>query len=192
MISPNYLKTLQHEHQQHPWGYWGYEMAPEIRKHCDSQGITTVLDYGCGSSHGIREWAKQYSWPVALSEYDPAVLGYDLKPKAAELVVCIDVMEHVEEQFVERVLDHIQDLSQRQAWFRISLAPAQRTLKLTGQNAHITLHTHTWWLTKLQERFATDLLGYDQSCLEFRGRPLATARTRKLRRIQDAATRITA
>lgn len=189
MISPNYLKVLQHEHQRHPWGYWGYERAPDIRSLVQEQGWQSVLDYGCGSTHGVREWAKQHGWAVDLREYDPAVLGYEKKPSPADLVICIDVMEHVEEQYVKRVLDHIQALAVKSAWFTIALEPAGRTLALTGQNAHVTLHSHQWWLPKLRERFDTDQMLYDHGKLEFRGRPLPLRRSRRLAHIQDLSAR---
>ena len=190
MISQDYLRTLKHEHSLHPWGYWGYELAPAIRKFAEEHQIQSVLDYGCGSNHGVRMWAEKNQWQIDLREYDPAVPGSDQKPRRAELVVCIDVMEHVEEQYVNEVMDHILSVSGRYTWFTISMKPAERRLKLTGQNAHVTLHQADWWLERLRERWQPDYVDYNSDWLRFRGVPVQSQRSLRLQRLQQFVNRV--
>lgn len=190
MISQDYLYTLQHEHRKHPWGYWGYELAPEVRAFCDLQAVKSVLDYGCGSNHGLRAWATKNLWAIDLREYDIAIPGYDSEPEPAELVMCIDVLEHVEEQYVDDVLDHIHSRCSQWAWFTISLKPAQRTLQRTGQNAHITLKERGWWLPKLEDRWQMEMLDYNADWLKFRGRRQETAQSLRLKRLDRFLKRV--
>jgi hypothetical protein len=62
------------------------------------------------------------------------------------LVVCTDVMEHVEEQFVVPTLRYIASLTNKVAFFSIALLPARQILP-NGVNAHITVKPIDWWVS---------------------------------------------
>ena len=106
----------------------------------------TVLDYGCGK----QTLAAAVEFDVI--GYDPFIEGLDKPPAAADIVVCSDVMEHVEEFCVRGVLDHIQELTKQIAVFHIKIGPAIKTLP-DGRNAHITQKPHEWWFKRIKERF---------------------------------------
>jgi hypothetical protein len=124
-------------------------------------GAKTLLDYGCGS---MRNLAKVLDCDVVYEGYDPAVPAFAGEPDPAELVVCIDVLEHIEPECLDAVLDHLRSKTQRVAFFTIHTGPAVKVLS-DGRNAHLIQQPADWWLPKLMsrwrlERFQTDLNGF--------------------------------
>jgi hypothetical protein len=92
--------------------------------------IKSILDYGCG-------------------KYDPAVAQFSKKPTGTyDLVLCIDVMEHVQEDKVEEVLKDIFSYSNK-VFLTITCYAAMQTLP-NGKNAHYTIKEPDWWKEKLK------------------------------------------
>lgn len=105
-----------------------------------------ALDYGCGKGTlavGLRYLGSN----LIVTEYDPAVEGKDAPPKPAELVVCSDVLEHVEPECLDAVWYHIHSLTKKALFFTVHCGPAQKTLP-DGRNAHLTQQPPEWWLTQ--------------------------------------------
>jgi hypothetical protein len=68
------------------------------------------------------------------------------------MVASIDVLEHIEPDYLDNVLDHIQSLTEIVAFLTIHTGPAMKTLP-DGRNAHLTQQDMDWWLPKLWARF---------------------------------------
>ena len=68
------------------------------------------------------------------------------------MVVCIDVLEHIEPEFLEDVLDHLQTLTQHILLCSIHMGPAGKVLD-DGRNAHLIQQPMSWWMPKIFERF---------------------------------------
>lgn len=109
----------------------------------------TLLDYGCGSK---RSLASVLDCDVLYQGYDPAVPEFRKDPDPAELVVCIDVLEHIEPDCLEAVLAHLASKTQRLAFVTIHTGPAVKTLS-DGRNAHLIQETEAWWLPRLLAHF---------------------------------------
>lgn len=105
-----------------------------------------VLDYGCGKG----TLAAQMPYPI--KEYDPAVEGKEALPEPADIVVCTDVLEHIEPECLAEVLDHIRDLTKIRAFITIAIRKAKKKLP-DGRNAHLIIKPADWWLLKLTKRF---------------------------------------
>ncbi|MCB2106639.1 MAG: hypothetical protein KDE14_03010 [Rhodobacteraceae bacterium] len=116
-----------------------------------STNAKTLLDYGCGK--GVLKQHAAALWPdVEVFEYDPAIPGKDTLPQPADIVACIDVMEHIEQELVDDVMDYLAVLTKHVFFTTIALSPAFKTLP-DGRNAHITLMPPDWWFAKIQARF---------------------------------------
>ncbi|AFU88000.1 methyltransferase [Caulobacter phage CcrColossus] len=111
-------------------------------------GTHTILDYGAGKGSFGAWMPPEYE----VVNYDPVT--YPAEPPACGLVVCLDVMEHIEPDCLEDVLRHIRSKAQRAAFFVISLRPAQKTLA-DGRNAHLIVEDARFWIGKLLEHFRT-------------------------------------
>lgn len=128
------------------------QFLPEITSLINSSNIHTVLDYGCGKAQCYKEYRLHSLWQVDdIKLYDPGVDLYSTPPnKKYDLTICTDVMEHVPEESVDQVLEHIASCTTKMAFFSISTRPAKKILP-DGRNAHLTIKSPDWWIAKLNQ-----------------------------------------
>lgn len=150
LISEDYRRLNAEKHaNKKDYGRLAWHLAPTIETICANNGFNSILDYGCGKGT-LSEALKDSS--LKVSEYDPAVPGKDSDPMAEDLVVCIDVMEHVEPELLDNVLNHISQLSRVAAYFVIDNGPAKAVLS-DGRNAHLIVENVEWWKGRLGRFF---------------------------------------
>jgi hypothetical protein len=106
----------------------------------------SILDYGCGKSYLAK------SLPFPIWEYDPAVESKSEAPRRADIVTCLDVLEHIEPEFLDHVIDDLARLTKRVGYFVIHTGPAGKTLP-DGRNTHLIQQGKPWWDEKLGRRF---------------------------------------
>ncbi len=147
LISAAYKDLLVTKHVGKPWGGAGKSWVPTILPLLNKfpPGPIVVLDYGCG--RGTFKPALEEMHPeVTVLEYDPGVLGKDtLPPTPVDYVVCTDVMEHVEAEYVVDTLRMINWLAVHGVFFDIDLALSGSFLP-DGRNTHITVRPAKWWM----------------------------------------------
>jgi hypothetical protein len=137
------LNTEMHRRQAH----YGTSAAKHARLVCKvlrKAKARSMLDYGCGKAT-LR---KVVADVVEYRGFDPAIAEYAHAPEPADVVACMDVMEHVEPQFVEAVLAAVIGLAGRAAMFVISCEVGGRILA-DGLPAHRSVHPPSWWLDRL-------------------------------------------
>ncbi len=130
------------------WGGGGAKHAKEIAFLAENYNAKTILDYGCGPGSLKRQLAG-FRPQLQVAEYDP---GYEEKaalPTPADLVACVDVLEHVEPDRLKAVLTHIFDLTNKVAFFVIATRPAEKRLP-DGRNAHLIIDNANWWVEQLR------------------------------------------
>jgi len=157
-ITPEYAAQMAQMHDvKKTFGRSGHAHAARVfvgaAQLLKRNGSCRVLDYGCGKE--TLKYALEQSFPdigMEVVGYDPGIPGLDQEPEKADMVVCGDVMEHVERPCVSAVIDHIAELTKHVAIFVVSLVPAQKVLP-DGRNAHITLEHPDWWRSHLKRRF---------------------------------------
>jgi hypothetical protein len=106
---------------------------------------TDVLDYGCGKQ------TLKALLPYVVG-YDPCIPGLDDPPSPADLVVCTDVLEHIEPTCLAAVLDDLQRVTGSALFATIATGPAKKFLA-DGRNAHLIQKPIEWWLPKFWYRF---------------------------------------
>lgn len=148
LISPEYLEQQRQLHAQGRYGRWGKDWVGAAMDLMRAHGCATVLDYGCGQ--GTFK-AEMNGCGAAVAEYDPAIKGKDKPPKPADLVMCTDVLEHIEEDKIDAVIRHIRELTRKVAFFVIHTRPASKNLP-DGRNAHILLRDSLWWFEAITTR----------------------------------------
>jgi hypothetical protein len=151
LITPEYL-AMQRQLHADPRGYGtkGSKWAPTVLHEVNWLGAKSVLDYGCGQ--GSLGRALRDEPGLSVREYDPAIAGKDAPPAPADVVVCTDVLEHIEPDCIDAVLDDLRRVTLRRAFIVVSLVPAGKTLA-DGRNAHILLQPREWWAEQLGRRF---------------------------------------
>lgn len=110
----------------------------------------SFLEYGCGKGLLVEEINKRGILPA--QGYDPCIDKYNILPNSADLVLCVDVLEHVEEDKIDSVLEHIESLTDKVCFILVELMKSNKTLA-DGRNAHILLKSKDWWFDKLNEIF---------------------------------------
>lgn len=151
LITDEYRKTQEELHATGNYGVTGQKYAAMISEVVNKLEITHLLDYGCGSNLSLGKNLKP-DHKLKYQAYDPCVERYSTSPVAAEMVCCIDVLEHIEEDKIDEVLDHLMQLTEAMAFISISTGPASKVLS-DGRNAHILQRPAEWWLPRLMCRF---------------------------------------
>lgn len=147
MISAAYLDQQQKLHCRADYGISGQRYAQTVDHLATKLGTHDILDYGCGKR--TLESALGYF----IRNYDPAIPELAESPKyPADIVVCTDVLEHIEPEMLDDVLDDLQRLTRKLGMFVIATGPAKKVLE-DGRNAHLIQEGESWWMPKLKARF---------------------------------------
>ncbi len=116
-----------------------------------------VLDYGCGKA--LLEIPGR-----TIRRYDPAIEEHSTPPEPAPLVVCTDVMEHIELDCLEDVLKDLHRVTQKLLFVSVATRPAKKTLA-DGRNAHLIVKPRSWWRTRFDRYFT--LMSFAETPGEF-------------------------
>lgn len=147
LISPELIELNRKLHTEHlEYGVGGSkyaDIAKDLMKRVQGQSL---LDYGCGKGY----LGKALDFPVW--EYDPAIPGKDNLPRAADVVICADVLEHIEPERIDSVIKHIAKCTRKTAFFAIYSGPAKKTYS-DGRNTHLIQEKQWWWINKLSHFF---------------------------------------
>lgn len=155
LISPEYRDQQRQMHETTLYGVASAEYAPMVAKVIDSHGVKTLLDYGAGSRLTLIRTINEKRLAKSAFNYipyEPAIPQYAKAPEPAEMVACIDVLEHIEPECLFEVLDDLKRLTLRVGLFTVSCVPAGKTLP-DGRNAHLIQEPPEWWLPKITDRF---------------------------------------
>lgn len=140
MFSPEYKALQEQFHRDRPdYGISGMRYSSMVEQICQQMQTRDVLDYGAGKC----TLAKNLPFPI--TSYDPFIPELSERPQPHDLVVCTDVMEHVERDYLDSVFEDICSLSMKAVFFQIATRPASKTLP-DGRNAHLVIEPASWWL----------------------------------------------
>ena len=162
-ITEEYRKLQQDLHKDPNYGQASLGYAPIVANIIRGLNIKTVSDYGAGKKNlliGLNQSEinlnEYYPYDPSFPEYGP--------PKAADLVCCIDVLEHIEPDLIDNVIDDLSKITTNFGFFTVHMEAAKRKLS-DGRNAHLIQKPSSWWLGKLIKYFdilhleTTDNLG---------------------------------
>lgn len=149
-ISSEYLKIQKDLHKDSLYGkannfYFG--IIHEIMNKID---VKSICDYGAGKK-GLKVNLDSIGYTGEYYPYDPVYPEYG-EPVPSDLLCCIDVLEHVEIDYLDNVLDDLKSLIVKLGILCISTRPAKKFLS-DGRNAHIIQAPISWWMLKICERF---------------------------------------
>ena len=111
----------------------------------------TILDYGCGKAvqYSKENIHNDYFHGIMPALYDPAVEQYSVLPDGKfDMVICTDVLEHIEEQDLEPVIAEIYSKADKFVYLGICNSPADSFLP-DGRNAHVTQKPLDWWVEQI-------------------------------------------
>lgn len=150
MFSPEYKALQEQFHRdRQDYGVSGSKYAPHIQNLADKLQTHDILDYGAGKG------TLQKSLPYPIQNYDPFIPEFSKRPRPARIVVCTDVLEHIEPEHLSAVLHDIRSLTLDLAFLQIATRPAVKVLP-DGRNAHLIIESINWWLERLMPYFSTN------------------------------------
>jgi 2-polyprenyl-3-methyl-5-hydroxy-6-metoxy-1,4-benzoquinol methylase len=149
-ISAEYCDLNAKLHKENmAYGVGGGKHAPTVLKLLANPALRSVLDYGCGKGALGKALGDA---GIPIWEYDPAIPEKSESPRPADLVVCTDVLEHVEPDKIDYVLADLARCVKQVGYFVIHTGKSAKTLA-DGRNAHILQHDKAWWAEKLEKYF---------------------------------------
>ena len=151
LISDAYRKEQEMLHAKGNYGTASLQFGKIVSEIINQTNALTVLDYGCGSMQNLATVLRP-DHDVEYTGYDPAVPEFSDKPDPADLVTCIDVLEHIEPELLENVLDDLCRLSPKWFFATVHTGPARKTLS-DGRNAHLIQKSPLWWLEHFYKRW---------------------------------------
>jgi hypothetical protein len=146
-ITELYREEQRLLHQNPNYGVASLSFAPLVANIIKQTGCKSVSDYGAGKKRLLDGLLKEGITPEVYAPYDPAFPEYG-GPKSADIVCCIDVLEHIEPLLIDNVISELADITTNLGFFSIHLGPAIKTLT-DGRNAHLIQEPSSWWLGKL-------------------------------------------
>jgi hypothetical protein len=147
IISTEYMEMNRKLHEVNAaYGISVLKYLDTIKTMYEKTESKSLLDYGCGK--GLL--ARSLDFPIW--EYDPAIPGKDKAPRPADLVVCIDVLEHIEPDYLNSVLEDIARCIKKVGFFTISTKPAVKYFP-DGRNTHLIQEGKEWWVERLSKYF---------------------------------------
>ena len=150
-ISEAYRTEQQKLHENPNYGVASVSFAPVVRSLLRVGNCRSVADYGAGKCKLKEALGLKEGGGVSYHPYDPAFPEYG-RPRPADLVACIDVLEHVEPQSLDEVLADISSISRRLTFLTVHTGPARKMLS-DGRNAHLIQESPGWWLGRLEPYF---------------------------------------
>lgn len=151
MISDAYRAEQAALHAKGNYGTASLQYGATVTALLRSTAAQSLLDYGCGSKRSLLQ-ALNLPADIVYEGYDPAIPAYAAPPVPAELVCCIDVLEHIEPPLLDNVLDHLAELCDPYGFFTVHTGEAKKVLS-DGRNAHLTQQGPDWWLPRFRLRF---------------------------------------
>lgn len=150
LISDEYRAQQEQLHENPNYGVASLQYAPIVSEMCNNLEVRHLLDYGAGKCRLFQNLKVRHQ--MTLQAYDPGVPKLASPPVPAEMVSCIDVLEHIEPELLDNVLDDLARLTECVAFLTVHTGPAVKVLS-DGRNAHLTQQPMEWWLPKFWERF---------------------------------------
>jgi len=172
LLSPEYKQTLidTHKATNSTWGGGhSVDKLPKYESEMSKLGVKTILDYGCANGK-FKVFMTKHKKHLSVSEYDPGIIGKDTPPEPADYIVCCDVMEHVEENFLDSVMNHLKSLILKGGFFNISTKDAV-TILSDGTNAHKIVKDGNWWVDIFKKYFDVYDIEINRIDTSFKVRP---------------------
>ncbi len=160
MITDEYKKQLRQTRER--WKDWG-SSAP---KNCDHlvkylnkhANIKDVLDFGCGTGslkvHLTRlQQTGVLREGITIHEYDPSRSDVDKLPtRTFDLIISLDVLEHVEPEELSNTLQWMAEHAPRQ-YHHIDCNDGGGNKLPDGRDVHLIIEPPDWWYDRFAQEF---------------------------------------
>jgi len=151
VITEAYLRQQRELHKNPNYGVASLTYAPLVLQIVRDSQARSISDYGAGKCNLQKKLQELGAGSFEYFPYDPAFPEYGA-PRPADLVCCIDVLEHIEPECLENVIGELAGIVRKLGFFTIHTGPAMKVLD-DGRNAHLIQRPASWWLPMLCKHF---------------------------------------
>lgn len=160
LLSEEHAKVLADTKLLYPnWGSTAHTKADYLDTLIEGPEVS-ILDFGSGTG------SLSQALPIHdITEYDPVGENSELPVGSFDFVVSIDVMEHIEPEYLDQVCLYQETVANKGIIHYINTRPAVKKLA-DGSNAHLIQEPVEWWTDYLDnayspefEREMTDVVG---------------------------------
>ncbi len=133
--------------------------AEIIKKIIIENNCKNLLDYGSGKgdryfNESVRKDGKKFPplkdyWNIESTFFDPGVPYPKPTKSVFDIVLCIDVLEHIPYQDLGWVLNEIFEFSKKIVFINVACYKSSAKL-INGKNAHVSLFDPLWWSGYIQ------------------------------------------
>ena len=163
--SPNFLSLKKYYKKIHKEGIDGDDpsmvyngistmvFVEIIKKIIEKNKLKTLLDYGSGKGDRYFNESKfleqnypplKKFWNIDPILFDPGVPYEKPSHKNFDIVISIDVLEHIPVEDLSWVIEEIFDFSRKVVFLNVACYPADKILP-NGKNAHVSIFHPLWW-----------------------------------------------
>ena len=150
-ISKEYLDMQKELHLNENYGVASLHFAPLVSEILTAYQGKSLCDYGAGKKRLLEGLKKLNNAPELYFPYDPAFPEYG-EPKKADLICCVDVLEHIEPVYIDNVIAELSSITIKHCFCTVNRGPAIKLLS-DGRNAHLIQESTSWWLEKFVKHF---------------------------------------
>lgn len=152
LITDNYRELNRQLHETNEsYGMSGQRYADLVMALAAGMKTKKILDYGAGKCT-LSKACPMFSF----TNYDPCVPGLEELPEPHDLVVCTDVLEHIEPDCLQDVLKHLSEVTKKILFVQVATRPASKTLA-DGRNTHLIVKKPIWWVNVMSGFGGVDL-----------------------------------
>ena len=167
----DYAKEYSYLHQQFPKFFAGWTLkryVDDVANACKAYDARTLLDYGSGKGYQYLVRRSHDKWNacehcgrgVLPTLYDVGVRQLQERPTGTfDGVISTDMLEHIEEADVPRILDDLVGFANKFLVLGISCKPEQPqdTKRLSdGRGVHVTVKPPKWWSAQIRAALDRD------------------------------------
>lgn len=156
----DYAAEYSRLHEKYPKFFAGFTIkryVEDIKQAVETHDAKTLLDYGCGKGYQYLLRRVHEKWGGILPYcYDIGVRQLSEKPEGVfDGVICTDMLEHIEEADVPRILDDILSSAGKFVVLGISCRAEKRDVKSLsdGRGVHVCVKPPRWWADQIRKAF---------------------------------------
>jgi cyclopropane fatty-acyl-phospholipid synthase-like methyltransferase len=150
-LSNEYKEQLKTLHLKNKMGKNSKRKIPKLfnmPEFLEKYKPNSIIDYGCGSGGVVNFLLEKYN---IVEGYDPCVEKLSTWPtKKYDVLVSMDVLEHIEPEFLDDNLKLIETLFNKAAYLDIHTGASPAFLP-DGRNAHLIQEQPNFWREKISK-----------------------------------------
>lgn len=149
LITKDYVEEQYLLHQDPGYGAGSHRYGHLLIDMMRIENCETILDYGAGK--GTLAAVMRSIANIQVAEYDPGVPEKATRPQPADLVTCIDVMEHIEPNCLDAVMKDLVSLTGKILFVDVATKFDKHRWLRDGRNSHQIVNDGIWWQQQFEK-----------------------------------------